>query len=196
MECKYRDLFYKIISSRTSYFNNQNDILKVHCFNTCLGQMIVIANEKGLYLLEFFDKKSLEYEINQLCIQTKSTITIGKTDPIIAIEAELLLYFKGYLRVFKTPINFLGTPFQKIVWKNLKCIPYGETRSYLNQAKVIGKMLAYRAVANANGANQLAIIIPCHRVIRRDGSLGGYSAGIKRKQWLIEHEKKQRKNSY
>ena len=196
MECKYRDLFYKIRSSRTSYFNNQNDILKAHYFNTCLGQMIVIANEKVLYLLEFFDKQSLEYEINQLCIQTKSTITIGKTDPIIAVETELEQYFKGYLRVFKTPINFLGTLFQKIVWKNLKCIPYGETRSYLNQAKVTGKMSAYRAVANANGANQLAIIIPCHRVIRRDGSLGGYSAGIKRKQWLIEHEKNQRKNSY
>ena len=195
MERKYMDSFYKLISSSTSYFDNQNNVLKAYYIDTYLGLMVAVADEKVLYILEFFDKKCLEYEIKRLCVKIKSGITIGKTVPIISIEKELELYFKGRLRVFKTSVYFLGTSFQKIVWNNLKDIPYGETRSYLDQAKVMNKTSACRAVANANGANQLAIIIPCHRVIRRDGNLGGYSAGIKRKQWLIEHENSQRISS-
>lgn len=189
------DSFYKLISSSTSYFDNQNNVLKAYYIDTYLGLMVAVADEKVLYILEFFDKKCLEYEIKKLCVKIKSGITVGKTVPIISIEQELELYFKGRLRVFKTSVYFLGTSFQKIVWNNLKDIPYGETRSYLDQAKVMNKTSACRAVANANGANQLAIIIPCHRVIRRDGNLGGYSTGIKRKQWLIEHENSQRISS-
>lgn len=189
------DSFYKLISSSTSYFDNQNNVLKAYYIDTYLGLMVAVADEKVLYILEFFDKKCLEYEIKRLCVKIKSGITVGKTVPIISIEKELELYFKGRLRVFKTSVYFLGTSFQKIVWNNLKDIPYGETRSYLDQAKVMNKRSACRAVANANGANQLAIVIPCHRVIRRDGNLGGYSAGIQRKQWLIEHENSQRISS-
>ena len=195
MERKYMNSFYKLISSSTSYFDNQNNVLKAYYIDTYLGLMVAVADEKVLYILEFFDKKCLEYEIKQLCVKIKSGITVGKTVPIISIEKELELYFKGRLRVFKTSVYFLGTSFQKIVWNNLKDIPYGETRSYSDQAKVMNKTSACRAVANANGANQLAIIIPCHRVIRRDGNLGGYSAGIQRKQWLIEHENSQRISS-
>ena len=189
------DSFYKLISSSTSYFDNQNNVLKAYYIDTYLGLMVAVADEKVLYILEFFDKKCLEYEIKKLCVKIKSGITVGKTVPIISIEKELELYFKGRLRVFKTSVYFLGTSFQKIVWNNLKDIPYGETRSYLDQAKVMNKTSACRVVANANGANQLAIIIPCHHVIRRDGNLGGYSAGIQRKQWLIEHENSQRISS-
>ena len=187
--------FYKLISSSTSYFDNQNNVLKAYYIDTYLGLMVAVADEKVLYILEFFDKKCLEYEIKKLCVKIKSGITVGKTVPIISIEKELELYFKGRLRVFKTSVYLLGTSFQKIVWNNLKDIPYGETISYLDQAKVMNKTSACRAVANANGANQLAIVIPCHRVIRRDGNLGGYSAGIQRKQWLIEHENSQRISS-
>ncbi len=168
--------FYKLISSSTSYFDNQNNVLKAYYIDTYLGLMVAVADEKVLYILEFFDKKCLEYEIKKLCVKIKSGITVGKTVPIISIEKELELYFKGRLRVFKTSVYLLGTSFQKIVWNNLKDIPYGETISYLDQAKVMNKTSACRAVANANGANQLAIVIPCHRVIRRDGNLGGYSA--------------------
>ncbi|AFD19879.1 methylated-DNA--protein-cysteine methyltransferase [Rickettsia slovaca str. D-CWPP] len=77
-----------------------------------------------------------------------------------------------------------------MVWQELMNIPYGETRSYLNQAKVLGKPNSYRAVANANGMNQLAIIVPCHRIINSNGKLGGYGRGLHRKKWLIEHERK------
>ena len=83
----------------------------------------------------------------------------------------------------------MGSPFQKIVWEELMRITFGETRSYGDQAAAMGKPTAYRAVANANGANQLAIIIPCHRIINTNGELGGYGGGISRKKWLINHEK-------
>ena len=135
MERKYTDSFYKLISSSISYFDNQNNLLKAYYIDTYLGLMVAVADEKVLYILEFFDKKCLEYGIKWLCIKIKSGITVGKTVPIISIEKELELYFKGRLRVFKTSVYFLGTSFQKIVWNNLKDIPYGETRSYLDQAK-------------------------------------------------------------
>lgn len=98
-------------------------------------------------------------------------------------------YFEGKLKEFKTSLNLLGCPFQKLVWEELISIPYGTIRNYMAQAEAIGKNKAYRGVANANGANQLAIVIPCHRIINSNGDLGGYGGGIARKQWLIEHEK-------
>jgi AraC family transcriptional regulator of adaptative response/methylated-DNA-[protein]-cysteine methyltransferase len=83
----------------------------------------------------------------------------------------------------------LGSDFQKNVWRELIKIPPGETKSYADIAKAIKQPSAFRAVARANGANQLAIIIPCHRVINSDGELGGYGGGLTRKAWLINHEK-------
>ncbi len=80
--------------------------------------------------------------------------------------------------------------FQQAVWKELQKIPFGTTRSYLEQAKSLNNPKSVRAVANANGTNRIAIVIPCHRVIGSDGSLIGYGGGLERKRWLIEHEKK------
>ncbi|NRA73561.1 MAG: methylated-DNA--[protein]-cysteine S-methyltransferase [Rickettsiales bacterium] len=107
---------------------------------------------------------------------------------IQSIQLELQAYFSGKLKTFKTPIHMLGTSFQQEVWYELLNTPYGKTRSYLSQAKSIGKYKSVRAVANANAANQLAIIIPCHRIINNNGKLGGYSGGLIRKKWLISHE--------
>lgn len=156
---------------------------------TPLGSMIAIADEKTLYLLEFSDCKGLEREIERLKKTNKSTIIPGFTQPIRSIENELKNYFQGSLITFKTPLSYLGSSFQKSVWEELKKIPFGETRSYAEIAVKIGKATACRAVANANGANQFAIIIPCHRVIQTNGKLGGYAGGITRKKWLIDHEK-------
>lgn len=164
--------------------------LKKSSLDTPLGPMLAIADEKSLYLLEFIECRGLEREIEQLRIRKKSTITPGNTDPIILIERELKSYFSGKLIAFKTPIHILGTPFQQLVWNTLMPIPYGTTRSYAEQAIAIEKPSACRAVANANGANQLAIIIPCHRIINSNGNLGGYGGGIARKQWLLDHERK------
>jgi len=77
----------------------------------------------------------------------------------------------------------------KLVWAQLMRTPYGQTRTYAKQSETIGQSIAYRAVANANGANQIAIVIPCHCIINSNGNLGGYGGGIMRKQWLIDHEK-------
>lgn len=165
-------------------------ILNASCFDTPLGPMLAIADERELYVLEFFERRGLQREIERLCLKNKCAIVSGKTDPITSIESELTAYFSGKLQIFKTPLHLMGTPFQKKVWTELMTIPYGETRSYLEQAKAIKKETAYRAVANANGANQLAIIIPCHRIINNNGNLGGYGGGIARKQWLLDHEKK------
>jgi AraC family transcriptional regulator of adaptative response/methylated-DNA-[protein]-cysteine methyltransferase len=98
------------------------------------------------------------------------------------------IYFSGVNHEFITPLALLGSPFQVQVWEELIRIPKGETRSYAQLASAIGRPSAYRAVARANGANQIAIVIPCHRVINSSGELGGYGGGIKRKQWLLDHE--------
>ena len=91
---------------------------------------------------------------------------------------------------FALPLRPAGTPFQQRVWQALAGIPYGQTRSYGEQAASIGKPTAVRAVGAANGRNPLPIILPCHRVIGRDGSLTGYAGGLTRKAWLLEHERK------
>lgn len=165
-------------------------ILKTHQLETPLGPMIAIGDETALYVLEFSDQKNAERVIKHIQEKTKSTILPGLTEPIRKIKEELAQYFEGKLREFKTPLFSLGSPFQKKVWEELKKIPYGETRSYGETARNIKKPTAFRAVANANGANRFAIVIPCHRVINTDGNLGGYGGGIDRKTWLLNHERK------
>jgi len=186
----FRDAFSKIMGAAPANFHKQHAVLKSAWIDTPLGAMLVIADDEALRLLEFVERRGLEREVERL--RKKYAIIPGRTDPITSIEEELKSYFEGNLQEFKTPIHLLGGPFQKLVWQELMRIPYGETRSYGEQSKAIGKETAYRAVANANGANQLAIIIPCHRIIRSGGDLGGYGGGVQRKKWLIEHEKRRK----
>lgn len=164
-------------------------VLKTSWLDTPLGLMVAIASDDALYLLEFVDRRGLERAVERLRQRTKSAIIPGSNAVISSIEQELKDWFDGTLKDFKTPLLLLGSPFQKSVWEQLSRIPYGETRSYLEQAVLINKPSACRAVANANGANQLAIVIPCHRIINSNGDLGGYGGGIVRKQWLLDHEK-------
>jgi len=97
-------------------------------------------------------------------------------------------YFEGKRKSFDFKMNPKGTEFQKKVWSALLEIPYGKTRTYLEQSKILGDVKAIRAVASANGKNPLWIVVPCHRVIGTDGSLTGYAGGLWRKKWLLEHE--------
>jgi AraC family transcriptional regulator of adaptative response/methylated-DNA-[protein]-cysteine methyltransferase len=184
----FRDAFSRIMGAAPSLLGNR-DILKASWLDTKLGPMIAIADEEALYLLEFVDRRGLEREVMRLRNKTKRAIIPGVTAPIRLIESELTEYFEGERQEFKTPLFYLGSPFQKTVWEELKRIPYGETCSYCEIATRIGKPTAFRAVANANGANQLAIMIPCHRVINTNGELGGYGGGLARKKWLIHHER-------
>lgn len=162
--------------------------LKASVMETELGDMIAITNDAALCLLEFIDCRHLDREILRLESKQQAVIIPGKPPALKSIERELRQYFAGKLNTFTTPIALLGSPFQNRVWKKLNNIPYAQTRSYANIANAIGNPNAFRAVANANGANQLAIVIPCHRVINSNGQLGGYSAGLSRKEWLLEHE--------
>ena len=101
---------------------------------------------------------------------------------------ELKSYFQGKLREFSVTPVMRGTPFQEKVWKQLLKIPYGKTRSYEQIAKAVGRPQAQRAVGTANGQNRMAILIPCHRVVNKSGSLGGYGGGLWRKRRLLTLE--------
>jgi methylated-DNA-[protein]-cysteine S-methyltransferase len=105
-----------------------------------------------------------------------------------AVREQLGAYFRGRLRDFELAMRMAGTPFQHLVWEGLRAIPYGETISYAELARRIGRSGASRAVGSANGRNPIAIVVPCHRVIAADGTLGGYGGGLDRKEWLLRHE--------
>ncbi|HNS13657.1 MAG TPA: methylated-DNA--[protein]-cysteine S-methyltransferase [Bacteroidia bacterium] len=112
-------------------------------------------------------------------------------DPLLEkCKSELSAFFEGNLTVFSVPVKQEGTEFQQEVWTELLDIPCGKTISYLELSKRIGDVKAIRAVGTSNGKNKIAIIVPCHRVIGTNGSLTGYSGGLRRKQWLLEHEMK------
>lgn len=153
-----------------------------------LGPMLAVADDAELVLLEFVDGRGLETELRRL--RENYAIVPGRTEPIDSVERELREYFSGARDRFETPLALHGTPFQRSVWEQLRLLAPGETMSYTGLASAVGRPSAVRAVAQANGANQLAIVVPCHRVINASGELGGYAGGIPRKQWLLEHERR------
>ncbi|UUZ90049.1 trifunctional transcriptional activator/DNA repair protein Ada/methylated-DNA--[protein]-cysteine S-methyltransferase [Paenibacillus sp. P25] len=186
----FRDAFSRMMGAAPAQLGNQQ-VLKAAWLDTRLGPMLAIADEEALYLLEFVDRRGLEREVERLRSRTRSAVIPGSSPPIRQIESELEDYFEGRLTEFTTPLRLVGSPFQKKVWEQLRKIPPGRTASYAAIAAAVGKPDAYRAAAQASGANQLAIVIPCHRVIRSDGDLGGYGGGLSRKQWPLGHEKQE-----
>jgi len=163
-------------------------IISVARILTPLGPMLAGATDAGLCLLEFTDRRMLERQIAILERRLRARTAPG-THPILThAEAELTEYFAGGRRTFDLPIDLRGTAFQMQVWEELRRIPYGETRSYGEQARRIGRPAAVRAVGRANGENRLAIVVPCHRVVGADGALTGYGGGLWRKKKLLELE--------
>jgi methylated-DNA-[protein]-cysteine S-methyltransferase len=140
---------------------------------TPLGIATVIGDNEGVSVISVSDDGEISIII-----------------PAILSDAvsQLNEYFEGKRNGFTFTLNPKGTDFQKKVWKALLEIPYGETRTYMEQSKTLGNVKAIRAVASANGKNPLWIVVPCHRVIGTDGSLTGYAGGLWRKKWLLEHE--------
>ncbi|MCE3237144.1 MAG: cysteine methyltransferase [Gammaproteobacteria bacterium] len=185
----FKDTFSHLLGSSSRVLAQEN-VLTASWFDTPLGPMVAIADDHALYLLEFFNRCGLEHKVESFKQKTKAMIVSGYTAPIYSIKNELSQYFEGRLKTFITPLCFLGSPFQKQVWQALQNIPYGQTLSYAELAKAIGRPTAFRAVAQANATNQLALIVPCHRVINTNGHLGGYASGVIRKEWLIHHEKR------
>ena len=158
--------------------------------DTPLGAMVAVADDVGLRLLEFADRRALERELGILRTRLKTNIVPGDHPHLDAIRRELAEYFAGSAFEFHVPLAPVGSPFQLRTWDTLRSIPVAETRSYSWMADALKIPGARRAVGRANGTNMLCIIIPCHRVIRADGSLCGYGGGVWRKKWLLEHERK------
>lgn len=173
---------------------NQKNILFQTTTQTPLGQVIIIADQFYVYLVKFNDTPNLDNFIQKLRKTYNTTLEFGHTKASIILKTELQLYFNGQLEKFTTPLLLTGTNFQKQAWKELNTINYGETQSYSQQASNIKKPSAKRAVARANASNLIAIIIPCHRVIGKNGKITGYNGGTHRKEWLLNHEQKYKKS--
>lgn len=182
----FREAITQVLGTAPSRLADKQNILTATWLDTPLGAMLAVTDEQGLYLLEFVDRRALETELARL--RERYTILPGDTQISQQLRAELDAYFAGTSAYFQTPLQLLGTPFQTSVWRHLRTIPAGQTCSYKHLAEALGKPTAVRAVAAANGANQLAILVPCHRVIGSDGNLRGYGGGLARKRWLLEHE--------
>jgi AraC family transcriptional regulator of adaptative response/methylated-DNA-[protein]-cysteine methyltransferase len=155
---------------------------------TPVGPMLACAGDKGLCLLEFVDRRALAAQLETLRKRMRRPVTPGSNAHIERLESELDRYFKTGKAEFTVPLDAPGTDFQQDVWKALRKIPCGETRSYADIARAISKPAAVRAVARANGDNRIAILIPCHRVIGSDGTLTGYGGGLWRKEHLLHLE--------
>jgi AraC family transcriptional regulator of adaptative response/methylated-DNA-[protein]-cysteine methyltransferase len=157
-----------------------------------LGPLVAGATADGVCLLEFTDRRMLEAQLATVRRLFAAPAVPGRNEHLETLEAELASYFAGTLRSFSVPLQYPGTAFQRRVWEQLLAIPYGQTRSYEQLAAAIGEPRAVRAVGRANGLNRIAILIPCHRVVRKDGHLGGYGGGLRRKQFLLELERSTR----
>lgn len=163
--------------------------LKMTKIETPLGEMTAIAHDDALVFLEFNDNENFEKDIEQIKDYFNvQNIEESENLPIKQIKVELEDYLKHPFAGFRTPIEFIGTDFQKQVWSELQNIGAGATTSYSEIAEKIDNPNAVRAVGNALNANKLSIIIPCHRVLTKDMDFGGYNGGQNRKSWLLQHE--------
>jgi len=189
----FRDAFQKLFGSTPGNGSSKGTIT-VNRILTPLGPMLAGASERGICLLEFVDRRMLETQIKRLQKGLQSTFVPGNHPLIDQLAKELAEYFEGNRREFSVPLDLPGSDFSRRVWSGLQDIPYGDTRSYREQARALGAPAAVRAVARANGDNRVAIVVPCHRVIGSDGTLKGYGGGMWRKRILLDLEKKNKRS--
>ena len=152
--------------------------MNVFIYSSPIGSLEIKANKDFVYSIKFLDKDS------------ESVLTNNYEEIFIQCKEQLDEYFAGLRKIFDFRIEQEGTDFQKRVWTQLTTIPYGKTISYSSLAIQLGDLKKIRAVGTTNGRNNLAIVIPCHRVIGSKNELTGYAGGLWRKQWLLEHEAK------
>jgi len=184
----FRDAFARMFG-RPPGRGRDTSCLLARWLDTPLSAMLAVASDEGLCLLEFVDRRALERQIATLRRRLRCAIVPGNNGHLDTIADELARYFKGTLTEFTVPVVLAGTPFQLAVWNRLRRIPHGQTLSYAQLAEDIRRPGAQRAVGRANGDNRIAIVIPCHRVVRADGALCGYGGGVWRKRWLLERER-------
>ncbi|WP_437887628.1 bifunctional transcriptional activator/DNA repair enzyme AdaA [Phytobacter sp. V91] len=168
--------------------SESQQVILIHRFTTPLGPMFVCATGRGVCLLEFVDRRMLETEFSDLQRLFNARIIAGENEHTRQAQREVGEYFSAQRQAFDLALDTPGSEFQRSVWEKLKEVSFGQTADYQSVAVAMGKPNAIRAVASANGANRVALVIPCHRIIGKDGSMTGYGGGIARKKWLIEHE--------
>jgi AraC family transcriptional regulator of adaptative response/methylated-DNA-[protein]-cysteine methyltransferase len=185
----FREAFTRIFGDPPSAAKDRS-CLFADRIDTPLGAMVAVADDEGLRLLEFVDRRAMERELSMLRKRLRTNVVPGEHPHLDAIRSQLADYFSGKKLDFDLPLAPVGSKFQLRAWKILRSIPVGETRSYSWMAQQLGDANARRAVGRANGTNMICIVIPCHRVIRADGTLCGYGGGLWRKKWLLDHERR------
>lgn len=157
--------------------------------STPIGPVLLAGDDAALYFLGFIENASLIRKAALVQKNLGAWLKLGESASVLSAKRELDEYFAGTRRGFDTPVALTGTAFQKRVWEELRRIPFGGTSTYAELAAAIGRPAAFRAVAQANAQNLVAIMLPCHRVINASGDTGGYDGGIERKRWLLGFEK-------
>ena len=185
----FRDAFQAVFGSAPGRSRNSTQVVVSRVLSP-LGAMLAAATETDLCLLEFCDRRMLDTQIERLQKRLGARFVPGENEILAETQCQIDAYFTGTLKDFSLPVAAPGTEFQQEVWAQLCTIPYGQTRSYAEQARAIGRPNAVRAVGRANGDNRIAIVIPCHRVIGANGDLCGYGGQLWRKTALLNHEKR------
>jgi AraC family transcriptional regulator of adaptative response/methylated-DNA-[protein]-cysteine methyltransferase len=184
----FREAFARTFGTSPAERNAR--LLGVDWVDSPVGPIVVAGDEAAVYCVEYADRDGLDRQIARVAGRVGARAVPGRSAPVAQVETELAAYFRGEPVPFTAPLSRGGTAFQNAVWDALLAIPLGETQSYAELAQSAGRPGAVRAVAQANGANPFAIVIPCHRVINTGGGLGGYGGGLPRKHWLLEHERR------
>jgi len=183
----FNESFKKVTGFSPSRSKSQKVIYLTRLL-TPLGPMFAAASDEGLCLLEFTDRRALEKQMARVQKRLSSVFVAGDHEILIQLQKQLDEYFNQQRTEFDIQLNLVGTDFQLSAWSSLQSIPYGQTRSYHQQAVTLGKPDAVRAVGTANGMNAIAILVPCHRVIAKNGDLAGYGGGLWRKEFLLNLE--------
>lgn len=179
-------LFYMLIKS----YNNMNYI-ETTIFNTAYGDLLIGSFENKLCVCDWYYRKLRTQIDNRIKAALNAEFTENESAIITETKKQLNEYFQAERKNFDIPLLLIGTDFQIKVWETLKKISYGETSTYLKLSALMGNTKAIRAVAGANGANAISIIVPCHRIIGSDGNLTGYAGGLNTKKKLLELEQKE-----
>ena len=183
----FREAFRQVLGCAPGNSRNHRCVF-LTWIQSPLGPMIAGATDNGVCLLEFTDRRMLEAQFETVRRRLGGPTVAGSNEHLERLKDELAGYFAGAVRAFSVPLVYPGTPFQLRVWEKLLNVPYGETRSYQDLASAVGNPAAVRAVGRANGMNRIAIVIPCHRIVNKNGDLGGYGGGLRRKQYLLNLE--------
>ncbi len=185
----FRDAFERVFGKTPGRSRAANCIV-TDLAESPLGPLLICATPAALCLLEFTDRRAFQTQLKALRERFGCAVVPGRNALVEQLRSELAEYFAGRRRAFSVPLDYPGTPFQRAVWSQLLKIPYGETISYEELARRVGRPGAQRAVGLANGRNRIGIVIPCHRVVNKSGQLGGYGGGLWRKRFLLDLERR------